>query len=68
MIHTRYYATILSLLIELACSGVGQIHPSLGVGREVEKVMNLFCRRIGADGVVNVPLHWHNGEVPSLIY
>ncbi len=37
----------------------GQHHPGLGIGRTVHNMILLMARRLGRDGVLNVPRHFH---------
>jgi hypothetical protein len=43
----------------------GQEHPGLGLGGRVADLLAVAARRMGADGVLNRPRHYHNAEVYS---
>ncbi len=37
----------------------GQAHPGTGMGRKVQELLVLLCRRLGRDGLVSVPERFH---------
>lgn len=41
----------------------GQRFPGTGLGREVQQLLVLMCRRIGRDGLVTVPERYHLAEL-----
>lgn len=41
----------------------GQRYPGTGLGRDVAQLLVLMCRRIGRDGLVTVPEHFHLAEL-----
>eukprot|EP00727_Mastigamoeba_balamuthi_P006561 m51a1_g2525 hypothetical protein (441) ;mRNA; r:230565-232362 len=38
----------------------GQLHPNLGIGREVNDLLHTMAKKRGRDGLMNIPEHWHN--------
>lgn len=43
----------------------GQEHPGLGIAHDIDELLVQACLRLGLDGIVSRPSHYHNAEVAS---
>lgn len=46
----------------------GQDHPGLGIGSEALELLVIAARRVGLQGIVNIPNHFHNAYFYSRIF
>ncbi len=46
----------------------GQEHPGLGIGSEALELLVIAARRVGLQGIVNIPNHFHNAYFYSRIF